>query len=95
MVRKSRSKFTASFKEDAVKLVLEKSYTIEEAANRLAVSKSALGKWVRLAKEKACGTGLSFSEREELNQLRKEAKRLRMERDILKKAAVFFASEQE
>lgn len=94
MNRKVRKKYTASFKDDAVKLVLEHSYTIEDAAQRLDVSKSALGKWVRTKKAEK-DEGFSFSEREELTNLRKEAKRLRMERDILKKAAVFFATNPE
>lgn len=94
MTRKIRRKFTPSFKDDAVKLVLEQNYTIDEAAVRLDVSRSALGKWVR-AKKAEKNDGLSFSEKEALIQLRKETKRLRMERDILKKAAVFFASDPE
>ena len=94
MTRKIRRKYSSSFKSDAVSLVLEQGYTVDEAATRLDVSSSALGKWVRLKKaEKA--DGLSFDEREELIALRKETKRLKMERDILKKAAVFFATDPE
>jgi len=94
MSRKVRTIYNAEFKDDAVKLVINQGYKIEEAADRLGVSKSALGKWVRSKKIEKSDSGLSFSEREELVQLRKALKRAEMERDILKKAAAFFAQDQ-
>jgi transposase len=94
MHRKARQSYTKEFKEQAVSLVLEQDYKIIDAAERLGISKSALGKWVKAKKDEQTGSGLSFSEREELNQLRKMLKEAQMERDILKKAAAFFAKEQ-
>ena len=94
MSRKVRKTYNAEFKEDAVKLVINQGYKVEEAAERLGISKSALGKWIRAKQLEETDSSLSFSEREELIQLRKENKRLEMERDILKKAAAFFAKEQ-
>jgi transposase len=94
MSRKVRTIYNAEFKEDAVKLVINQGYKVEEAADRLGVSKSALGKWVRAKRIERSDSGLSFSEKEELNRLRKALKRAEMERDILKKAAAFFAQEQ-
>ena len=94
MNRKPRQTYTAEFREDAVSLVLDQGYKIIDAANRLGVSKSALGKWVQSKKDETNNQGLSFSEREQLLALQKENKELKMEREILKKAAAFFAKEQ-
>ena len=70
--------------------------SISEVARELDLVPSALGNWVRDAKIEA-GTGpvgaVTASEREELSRLRRENRTLRMERDILKKAAAFFAKE--
>lgn len=89
--------YTLEFRQDATKLVLEKGYTHTEAASSLGVSLSALHRWVR-AERGEINTGkpvLSLNEHEELIRLRKENARLKMEREILKKAAVFFAQEME
>lgn len=94
MSRKPRQSYTSEFKEDAVSLVLKQGYKLRDAAERLGISSSALGKWVQAKKNASVDTGLSFSEREELLVLRKENKRLLQEREILKKAAAFFAKEQ-
>ena len=94
MSRKLRQRYTKEFKEDAVCLVLDQGYKVKEAAERLGVSVSALGKWVQAKQAERSGTGVSLSEREELIRLRKELKEAQMERDILKKAAAFFAKEQ-
>lgn len=94
MNRKPRQTYTAEFREDAVSLVLDQGYKIIDAANRLGVSKSALGKWVQSKKYETNNQGLSFTERDQLLALQKENKELKMEREILKKAAAFFAREQ-
>ena len=93
-----KSKFSLIFKQDAVKLVREKGYSCQQAADGHGVSLSALRRWVRTEKEALSPTGpgqasLSLAEREELVRLRKERTNLLMEREILKKAAVFFARE--
>jgi len=91
-----RRRFTDEFKAGAVRLVLEEGRSINEVARELDLVPSALGNWVRKAKIEI-GRGppgaVTASEREELAQLRRENRRLRMERDILKKAAAFFAKE--
>ncbi|RAP35724.1 hypothetical protein B1207_11595 [Legionella quinlivanii] len=100
MNQRKRPYFSLEFKQDAVQLVLSKGYSIPEAATSLGVSISALRKWVSMEKgaEKKgaspSGSQLNLNEREELLRLRKENNKLRMEREILKKAAAFFAQEQ-
>jgi transposase len=80
----------------AVRLVLDEGKTISAAARELDLPASALGLWVRQARaDRTKGkTGLTTEERAELSGLRKEVRELRMERDILKKAAAFFAKNQ-
>lgn len=92
--------FTVEFKQSAVKLVTEQGYSRQEAANNLGVSLSAITRWVRAethtdSKPGSKQSTLNISERAELEALRKENNRLKMERDILKKATVFFANEKE
>jgi transposase len=96
-----RPKYSLEFKQDAARLVLEKGYSLNQAADHLGISLSALGRWVR-AERKPSGNdsatkkpGLSLGDHDELIRLRKENEQLRMEREILKKAAVFFAKEAE
>ena len=96
--KQERPQYTLEFKKDAAKLVIGKGYTQEQAANNLGISKSALSRWVRAEQGPTNGsTGKSASinldSHSELQKLRKENEQLRMEREILKKAAVFFAKE--
>jgi transposase len=88
-------KFTLEFKQDAARLVIEKGYTQPQAAASLGVSLSALRRWVRAERGGDGGqkTALGLADQQELARLRKENERLRMEREILKKAAAFFAKE--
>jgi transposase len=94
---KKKTKFTKEFKSQAVKLVTKEGYTQAEAAKNLGIDAKNLSRWIQESKpEKQMGkpaTRLSMPDQEELQQLRKEVKRLKMERDILKKAAAFFANE--
>ena len=96
MRKKKRRNHTKEFKEEAVKLITEQGYRISEAARSLGVNPNLLGRWKR---EFEMGDG-DYSEpggmvnmQAELKRLRKENKRLKMEREILKKAAAFFAKE--
>lgn len=93
--QRSRRSFTPEFKEGAVRLVLDEGKTITQVARDLDLTPSALGGWVKQARaDRSNGaTGLTTEERAELAKLRKENRELRMERDILKKAAAFFAKE--
>jgi transposase len=77
-------------------LVLDEGRSIQSVARDLGVGASALGVWVTHARANRTHgrTGLTTEERAELAGLRKENRELRMERDILKKAAAFFAKNQ-
>ena len=94
--RRLRRRFSDEFKEGAVRLVLDEGKTVGAVARELDLTASALSAWVRRAQvERTKGkTGLTSEERAELARLRKENREPRMERDILKKAAAFFAKNQ-
>jgi transposase len=91
-----RRSFTTEFKEGAIGLVLKEGKTVAQAARDLDIAQSVLRTWVERARADR-GKGkpgvLTTAEREELSALRKENRELRMEREILKKAAAFFAKE--
>ena len=93
--RRARRSFTEEFKAGAVRLVLDEGKTIAQVARDLDLSANSLSAWVRQARaDRSHGkTGLTTEERAELARLRKENRELRMEREILKKAAAFFAKE--
>jgi transposase len=91
--RKGRT-FSDAFKTEAVRLVRDEGQTVAATARALDLAESALRLWVRDAEREARRTGpLSNGERKELEQLRRDNRTLRMERDILKKAAAFFAKD--
>jgi transposase len=96
MARRKRRSFTKEFKADAIKLVREGGRSIPQVARDLDLTETSLREWVRQAEVDA-GKGppgaLTTEERAELVAGRREIKRLRMEREILKKAAAFFAKE--
>jgi transposase-like protein len=96
MERRKRRSYTREFKAETVRLVIEGERSIAEVARELDLTESALRQWVHQAQVDA-GRGkpgeLTTAEREELALLRREVKTLRMEREILKKAAAFFAKE--
>jgi transposase len=88
-------KYTTEFKQEAVKLVNDHGYSQSEAGRRLGVSEKNINRWVMASRNKSPSkTEKLTSEQEELKQLRKENDRLRMEKEILKKAAAFFANER-
>ena len=94
-----RKQFSKQFKNDAVKLVTDQGYKVSEAARNLGIHHSSLRRWKKQFETNGSqafpGKGHMNSEKEELHRLRKEVKQLRMEREILKKAAAFFAKESE
>jgi transposase len=96
MKKKRRRRYTAEFKAETVKLVVESGRSISEIARDLGIPKTILGRWVKQA-EVDVGRGpagaLTTAEREELARLRRDVRRLEMEREILKKATAFFAKE--
>jgi transposase len=95
MARKRRH-FTREFKAEAVRLCKAGDRSVGKVAEDLDLTETALRSWVKQAKVDE-GDGppeaLTTAEREELSRLRKQVKRLEMEREILKKAAAFFAKE--
>ena len=94
--RRIRRRFTEDYKAGAVRLVLDEGQTVAAAARDLGLTESALRTWVAQARaDRTHGkTGLTTAEREELARLRKENRILQEEREILKKAAAFFAKER-
>jgi transposase len=93
--RRKRRRFDGEFKEQAVRLVLDEGKSVGAVARDLDLTETALREWVKRAQaDRTQGrTGLTTAEREELARLRKENRQLRLEREILKNAAAFFASE--
>lgn len=92
-----RKCYSKEFKLDAISLVLEQGYTRKEAARSLEINANMLGRWI---KEHEADDGQAFrgngkltAEQSEIRKLREEVRQLKMEKDILKKATVFFAKE--
>ncbi len=96
MAKRQRRSFSGEFKAEAVRLCRVGDRSVKQVAADLDLTETALRDWVKRADTDA-GQGapgaLTSAEREELTRLRRENKRLQMERDILKKAAAFFAKE--
>jgi transposase-like protein len=97
MARRKKRVFTDEFKADAVRLCATGERTIPQVAKDLDLTVTVLRDWVRKAEATkpaaASQPALTIDERGELAELRKRVKRLEMEREILKKAAAFFAKE--
>jgi transposase len=93
----TRRRFSREFKVEAVKLVLERGVTVSQAARELDVHVNVLRGWVKAHREDPThafpGLGQQKPEAAELTRLRREVARLKMERDILRKAAAYFAKE--
>lgn len=91
--------YTLEFKQEAVKLIIEQGYTHSDVSKRLGIPHANLSRWVQTYRHSGSVAKLGLEkkavvpEQQELEQLRKEVKRLRLEREILKKAAAFFAVE--
>ena len=94
MARRSRRKFTREFKLSAVALVNQKGYSPGQAAKSLGIDPNCLRGWIeKLGAEPGMAPSGEGALAAELRRLRAENARLLMERDILKKAAAFFARE--
>ena len=93
----TRKKYTREFKQDAVRLVTEQGNKQSEAARNLGIDRGMLGRWVKEFQEDQSeafrGNGNRTVEQEELRRLREENRRLKLEREILRKATAFFAKE--
>lgn len=94
---KPRKKYTKEFKLDASSLVLEQGYTRAEASKNLGINPNVLSRWIKEFEsddgQAFRGNGKLTPELEEIRKLKAQVKRLEMEREILKKATVFFAKE--
>jgi len=90
-----RRKFSAEFRDEAVKMVIETSRPIAEVARELGVNEGTLGNWCKLYRESHAGEEppLAISERARLRELERENRDLKMQNEFLKKAAAFFAKE--
>src|SRR5208337_3321177 len=97
IMAKKRRTYTPEFKTEAVKLVTEQGYSVAEAARSLGIHDTLLRSWKQALETQADqafpGQGKLPAIEEELRRLRAENKRLRAERDILKKATALFALE--
>ena len=94
--RRSRRKFSAEFKRDAVEIVNSSDKSIAQVARELGIYDSTLGSWVKQDEiDRGVRDGVSTSEREEVTELRRENARLRMERELLKRAVAFWVRESD
>ena len=93
----ARKKYTQEYKDEAVELVISSGRPIAEIARNLGINEGTLANWVNTAKKsgKLKEKPLDTEERTELRELREENRRLRMERDFLKKASAWFAKESQ
>jgi len=93
----TRKKYSKEFKLDAVSLVIDQNYSRTEAARSLGINANMLGRWVKESQsddgQAFRGKGKLTPELEEIRALKAQVKKLQMEKDILKKATVFFAAE--
>jgi transposase len=92
-----RKKYSKEFKLDAISLVTEQGYMRSEAARSLGINAQMLGRWMKEVGaddgQVFRGNGKLTPEQEEVRKLKAQVKRLEMEKEILKKATVFFAAE--
>ena len=92
-----RKVYTPEFKLQAVKMITEQKLSVAETARRLGVTENLLHSWKKAVQKSGAaafpGAGHLTPVEEELRRLRADVKRLEMERDILKKATAFFATQ--
>lgn len=93
---RNRRKYTKEFKLGAISLIKEQGYSVVEACRNLEIPNSVLNRWIREhEKDSTCfrGNGKLTADQLEIRRLKEENRRLKMEKEILKKAAAFFAKE--
>ena len=84
-------RYPEEFRIEAIKQILEHGHSVADVSRRLGVSSHSLYKWIRLQQIPASQRAEQVSQSEELRRLKAELKRVTEERDILKKAAAYFA----
>ena len=89
------TRYSSEFKAEAVSQVIDRGYSVSEVAKRIGVSVHSLYRWVRRARVDQAGTGSRSDLAAEVARLKSELKRTQEERDILRKAAAYFAKESE
>jgi transposase-like protein len=96
-VGQARKKYTQEYKDEAVELVISSGRPIAEIARDLGINEGTLANWVNTARKsgKVKEKPLDTDERARLRELEEENRRLKMERDFLKKAAAWFAKENQ
>lgn len=96
-MKMTRRKFSAEYREEAVKMVIEGSRPIAQVARDLGLNEGTLGNWVNAYRRAHADEEppLTVSERARLRELEKEVRELKMEREFLGKAAAFFASKHQ
>ena len=95
---KQRRRFSQEFKLESVKLVKDGGLGVAQAARDLGICEASLRRWIKqheIDKGQGSAGALTTEERSELAKLRREVRKLKMEREILKKATAFFAKENE
>lgn len=90
-----RKSYTPKYRQEAARLVIDTGRTIAEVAREIGVGEALLGRWVAVERSRMDDppAALDIDERAELERLRREVAELRMDRQFLKKAAAFFATE--
>ena len=92
-----RKKYTKEYKLDAIGLVQDQGYSKAEAARSLDINANMLSRWITEHEKDGDkgfrGNGVLTEEQEQIRELQRRVKRLEMEKEILKKATVFFAAE--
>ena len=96
-MKKARRTFSPEFKQEAVALVLEHGYSYSAAGRSLGIRGNLIGRWKRQLEDNASeafpGKGKRTAEQQRIHELETENRRLRMEKEILKKATAFFVKE--
>lgn len=92
-----RKRYTPAYRRDAAHLVIDTGRPIAHVAKEIGVGEALLGRWVAIERAKMGDppSALDTDERAELERLRREVAELRMDREFLKKAAAFFATENQ
>lgn len=85
-------RYTQEFKQEAVAQVIDRGYSVKDTAIRLGISTKSMYDWIKLYQSKTNNPHTNNEQSDEIRRLQRDVKRLTEERDILKKAAVYFAS---